>query len=92
MTKNKTTAIFRYEIKGNKSTIAMPAGAVVLSVLPRQGRLDLYALVDTTAKPTDRHFVAVKTGELQSDALWDASHLFSLPGVHLFETQHAASF
>ena len=70
----------------------MPAGAVVLSVQPKGDRLDLYAMVDTTAELTARHFVIIKTGEMQSSALWDAAHLYSGPGLHLFETQHPASF
>jgi hypothetical protein len=88
----KTAAIHRFTLTAPTCKIEMPEGAVILSAVPTQSGLQIYALVETGAKPEDRHFVLVKTGQELPGAIWDARFILSLPGAHLFETQNPFQF
>lgn len=90
----KNTSVYRYEFTLDSKKIQMPAGAVVLEAIPslKEPKVHLYAMVDTTAPLEDRYFVFVKTGEPMPEKMWDARHLLSLMGGHLFEVSAELAF
>lgn len=83
----KTTSVYRYELPLGAKKIQLPKGAVILEVLPAatEPKFHVFTLVDTTATMEDRYFALIKTGEMLPDGIWDARHLLTLKGGHLFE-------
>lgn len=77
--------IYRYTITNpGVASFPMPEGAEIISAVPGNTGLHLYAKCDPDAGVEPRHFVWIKTGVPFPDEV--AKHIVSLPGgVHIFE-------
>lgn len=54
--------IWKYELNGQRSSIEMPEGAVVLTVQTQHNQPVLWAEVDPSAKRIKRRFLSISTG------------------------------